>query len=548
MPASAISTRPSKTSLYRENQEAISKVLRSENILRSIEILPNQLLSLKTCSWEQYWEPVIDVFSAKQIELLRCLKSARSQYIKSNFNLAYAQSYCYAYFVFLRTILSAKQPNEIFSTVLGMVLCIESSIVLARSNIEGFAAVTSNVRNPVYLLAKIRCPQAYEDPKSLPLLMACRSSRFDSEFIDVYYHYRQYSIDVKRKISFLVYPSVCMNSRSESFRCIQKFTSAITQKTDPRARSRAKCIADYAMTPFIQRGLVADSEVSFSVADLGGGSGALSQNIFERLLENNIDVFEKKKIKWTLIDLQPHNTRRFLKNKQLLRSVAGIHCERRDWKHWLQGKYQSNYDCRFDVILCCRLFDNLSQFSIGKVDDWYQVRKLSRNVLSKSDWHDGNYLPHMCLAPDGKGVSRLVASNARIPLLVGTTFQLLSLSDYFRGIDTLWRGDFNEVSVAGQVFFPVRRLNSDSLLLTDDQSSIDRYRLSTLSMMCDLSQWVVIEDVDMTPAILLRHLKEMNLSNLSASDATDRKHMHGTNLLCLCKKENQHHLPGKRFW
>tara|TARA_Y100001978_G_C23636797_1_gene406262 strand:+ start:60 stop:629 length:570 start_codon:yes stop_codon:yes gene_type:complete len=188
------------------------------------------------------------------------------------------------------------------------------------------------------------------------------------------------------------------------------------------------------------------------------------------------------------------------------------------------------------------LFDNLSQFSIGSVDDWYQINRLSQGTLSQSDWLGQAYMPDVCLAPEGAGSTHLIVSNSKVKLLRGSTFQLLSLSDYFRAVDAIWRQDWDGLSDNKTIYFPVRRLNSEALLLTDGQDS-----LSALSVMCELSRLVVIEDVDLTPGVLHRHLKELKLSNVAASDATNRKHMPGTNLLCLSGKENQKHLPGKRF-
>jgi hypothetical protein len=106
-----------------------------------------------------------------------------------------------------------------------------------------------------------------------------------------------------------------------------------------------------------------------------------------------------------------------------MRHLVELRCERLDWMEWIQRGISAVVRPRLDVVLCCRLLDNLSSFSIGWVDDWYQVRKLSRRSLAQLDWRRGSYLPHMCLAPNGTGPTSLLASNAKVPFLNGSTFR-----------------------------------------------------------------------------------------------------------------------------
>ena len=56
------------------------------------------------------------------------------------------------------------------------------------------------------------------------------------------------------------------------------------------------------------------------------------------------------------------------------------------------------------------------------------------------------------------------------------------------------------------------------------------------------------EDVDFDKLELLRHLTCKDLSEVAASDVTDGKRMHGTNLLCLCHSKYASWLPGRRIY
>lgn len=72
--------------------------------------------------------------------------------------------------------------------------------------------------------------------------------------------------------------------------------------------------------------------------------------------------------------------------------------------------------------------------------------------------------------------------------------------------------------------------------------------MSSLLSLCSLADLILIEDVDCTARTLRRHLETLHLTDLAASDATDRKRMQGTNILCISRRENEQFLPGRRIW
>jgi hypothetical protein len=185
------------------------------------------------------------------------------------------------------------------------------------------------------------------------------------------------------------------------------------------------------------------------------------------------------------------------------------------------------------------LFNNFSQFCIEWIDDWYQGRKLSKQRLSLRGWRTRSYMPHVCLADGGAGPASLLASNARVKLGRATCFVQFSLTDYFRGIHLL---DQAPDKAAGHqsVYFVTRRFDDNSLRLPDGQS--------VFSSLCSLGDLIVIEDVDCTARTLRRHLEVFQLADLAAADATDRKKMQGTNILCVTRRENERFLPGRRIW
>ena len=80
----------------------------------------------------------------------------------------------------------------------------------------------------------------------------------------------------------------------------------------------------------------------------------------------------------------------------------------------------------------------------------------------------------------------------------------------------------------------------EALILPDGSSMLDR--------LCRLAGMVVIEDVDLHAEVLIDHLKKCGLDHLAASDATDRVRMQSASLLCVCSRELETALPGRRIW
>jgi hypothetical protein len=116
----------------------------------------------------------------------------------------------------------------------------------------------------------------------------------------------------------------------------------------------------------------------------------------------------------------------------------------------------------------------------------------------------------------------------------------LSLTDYYKAIHLLTQGPPAADARPEAVFFPIRRLGPNSLLRPSGGSALEA--------MCSLSKLVAIEDIDLTPAMLYRHLMACNLSGLAATDATNRNEVHGSHVLCLSARQFQDQLPGRRIW
>ena len=70
---------------------------------------------------------------------------------------------------------------------------------------------------------------------------------------------------------------------------------------------------------------------------------------------------------------------------------------------------------------------------------------------------------------------------------------------------------------------------------------------SIFAVLVQMADMVVVEDVDLDPDQLCDHLREHNLTELAASDATDYARMQSARLLCITSRQRGGELPGKRL-
>jgi hypothetical protein len=184
----------------------------------------------------------------------------------------------------------------------------------------------------------------------------------------------------------------------------------------------------------------------------------------------------------------------------------------------------------------CRVLNNMSRFSIESTDDWREFAMLSGGEFRGGDVP---FQPSYCLSEEVRTPDSLISSNAKANLRNGRSFQQLSLTDYFQ---TLHRAcqDGDSARHGARIFFPLRRLNQDALRLDDG-----RCLLEQLAAIADL---VVIEDVDMDAGQLYDYLGRSKPKELAVSDATERRRMQLSNLLCCSRREHADLLPGERLW
>ena len=186
-------------------RQRIMEVLLSENILVGIHTDHHGHTELITQTWGEYWKPILNDLPDVIVRKVKELRITHNQFIVSRFSHKHMASYCFNYFSLLESILQHIQENHKLAShiaILHRVLGFECFSVTLAGGKSAIAAGTSSVRNPCYLLAKIKHPRVCDDPKYLALITTPEYSRNES----IFYHYRKYQLDKELNISLFLYP------------------------------------------------------------------------------------------------------------------------------------------------------------------------------------------------------------------------------------------------------------------------------------------------------------------------------------------------------
>ena len=519
-----------------------------KDIFLSEEILVNVLVdwhgqpAFIKLDWEEYWASVMSQLSPIGLRVLDNLRHSHKQYVASEFNYGTMAEYCFHYFCLLGEVLRSVKTDhreEATAVLLSKVLGFENFTIRWAYESDGLACGTSTIRNPCYLVAKIKQPQARDDPKFLAIVAG---PDMPNE-APLFYHYRQYRIDDEFGISVLLYPAVALSQRADSFTLIESFSSGFSGKSDPRSRQRSEILADLAISPFLsdmfcRTGGDVPREISF--VDIGSGNGALASNIWRRLLKTHQHIAQNCRLACSMVGLRVQDPLRHFNKGSLRGSISYLDYSQADYLQWLRQQESTKRNYRFDVALICRLLNNLSEFQVDSSTNWRVIHKLGEEHLGKAAWIKRTFEPHNCLSPDNLCTENIFLKNSNISLRGGKSYRHLSLSNYYKGLRLLHSRNALNARDTNAVYFPIRQFNPASLELPDGTSVLER--------LCNLASLVVIEDVDLTEKDLIKHLIEHNLGNVAVSRVNKHNRINSAQIFCLCSTEYEDPLPGRKIW
>jgi len=527
--------------LHREYiKSEIKKILLSKDIL--VEILVDWYghpILIKE-DWEKYWMPATQQLSSKGLQILGNFRNAHQQYIISEFDYEIAIKYCFHYFCLLKEVISTLKnicDKTDKLTLLSKVLGFENFTIRWADGSIGLACGTSTVRNPCYLLAKIKQPRSYDDPKFLAIITGPDIS--GSGEAHLFYHYRQYKIDSEFGISLLLYPATALPERANSFALIESFILGFSDKSDPRSKQRSQVLADLAISPFLSKRFSGDvQEVSF--VDIGSGNGALASGIWRRVLKTQPCIEQNCKLACSMVGLRVQDPLRHFNKGSLRGTISYLDYFQADYLQWIQQQKSTGGDYEFDIALICRLLNNLSKFTLGFSNNWRIIHKLGEAELSKADLLSRRFEPSNCLCMNILSTESIFLKNSNVLLDNGKSFRHLSLSNYYKGLQLLHNEDMSNGDDMNTTYFPIRQFNAACLRLPDGKSFLKK--------LCNLARLVVIEDTDLTKNNLIEHLTEHNLKNITASHVNEHNRINSAQIFCLCNSEFENALPGKRIW
>lgn len=149
-------------------------ILEKEVLLTQLKVAPGGHFVAETMGWISYWEPLQELGCRKVEHSLEALRSAWRDHIRSGLGSSMRREFCFRYFFLLDVLLSnysggaaSNEWGQALQTVLGFE-CL--GLTTTASNSEVLGAGTSTLRNPCYLLAKLKRSGTLDDPQFLPLI------------------------------------------------------------------------------------------------------------------------------------------------------------------------------------------------------------------------------------------------------------------------------------------------------------------------------------------------------------------------------------------
>lgn len=506
-------------------------------LLTRLNVAPDGRFVAETQDWESFWVPARELANPQIDHALERLHAAWQDYIRSRFDRSLQREYCFRYFSLLDTVLAAPVEQSNFCSwkrALRAVVGFECFGIRAPALGAGaLAAGTMTLRNPCYLLAKLRCPGALDDTQFLPLI-----SPPDGNPASLYYHYRQYRLSKDSPMSLLLYVAAAPTHRLTSFRLVESLARGVASGGDPRTGQRARRLWEKVLRPIVQTARTdPTAAMPIEFVDVGAGSGALVAAICRRLLTWSEGAGLSPRLRVWFVDLCLADPVRFFRAAGMRNRIDSVMFLGDDYRRWLARPGPLPACSGLRVALISKLFNNLSRFS---------VCRCRTDVLSSSStgtpFVDGRrHLPSFCLAPDGVGPEALVISTSRVDLAEGRTFAQASLSEYYRALQVALADGKEEVVSEDEVWLPLRALDPGCLIAADGTSVLAR-----LLEHCD---YLIVEDADLRPKDIVEHMRAFSLDGLAALDMTRALGLTGNHAYLLwCKDSRNPSPPGERLW
>jgi hypothetical protein len=487
--------------------EHLASIIRSLDVVTALEPMPGGSLRARTETWISHWQAAHWLGDEPIVSAVEQLNEARTRYIESGFDLTEARGYCFRYFSLLELVLASTaridRPTQ-WERVLRMVLAFECFPIRDVSPARGGeSAATTTLRNPAYLLGRLKAPQAGDDTKFLPL-----ATLNDGRAARLFFHYRQFRVAQDPPFAMLALLPNDGASRLAGLRLAGNVGRALHSNPDPYAHQRGNRLWRGILHPLIDEA-VAKSQggPSLEIVDVGSGSGRLTSDLCHRYVEWYLREGLEPLLRLWFVERSGHDKSALFRDRAIGRCVRGLTVLPSDYQVWLGKSPPLPASSGLRVGIISKVFDLASTFTIEQTS----VHELDLDPVERANSANGGYLPTRCLAPSGAGPETLIGSDSRLAVERGHLFPQLSLSSYYRALSML-AGSAAGTAQSSQVALPVRVFDPDSLIAIDGSSVLER--------ICSQCAYVVVEDQDLRPVDMLGHLKALSLRGLAVLDLT----------------------------
>ena len=438
------------------------------------------------------------------------------------------REYCRSYFQALTVTLALvkRRPAPETLAVLGSVVGFETFAIGTRAH-GTVAAGTSTLRNPAYLLARLRWPRGRDNPAYLPA-----TCPFSDQTARVFLHYRQLRLAKDSPMSVLVYLAADLAERASSYAAIAEFEDAIGAGGDPFARERARRLWARVLEPsLLALGTDPLDVRELEFLDVGGGSGALVSALAGEFATAAGRVgLDPPQVRFWSVDLNPARSKRASGFRALSRVFDSLMLVKRDYRAWLDEENALPKGTGLRIAVLAKLLHSASHVQVDRVRTDV-LQRGSEAGSSAIDVHD----PVACLAPGGGGPKNLSVGATSVRARHGRWYLQRSLAAFHEALAIVRDARIAEQPEGMESAVSIR-FNPESLLTSSGRSVIE-----VLANRCDL---VLIEDRDLAPDLLTQHLR--SLPQLAAFDFTRSLGLRGNYAYLVARADQLSGAPGGR--
>lgn len=513
----------------------LRKALEAPVLISQLEVSDGGRLVPRLQSWAEYWR-LVGGFGNKRISFaLQDLGGIWRRYISSSFDASLTREYCFQYFALLDAVLTARHESsslQRWRRLLQAVLSFEC-FGIGESNFGGCpeAGCTTTLRNPCYLLSRLKWHEAPDDTRYLPLITAGPGI---GNFL---FHYRRYQVSGDSPLSLLVYPSAHDGPRSESFRLLSSLASAIGATGDPYAPTRAERLWDNVVRPILQATNPRSStRRSLEFVDIGAGTGEMTALLARHVVSWSEGSCFPPRFGFWLID-QSRSVVSDFRTAPLAPYVSHLEIVNQDYCKWLARPKVLPPARGIRIAIASKVFDTASSFSIRN----YSTDVLLSTFDDEPGMRRGRFMPERCLDRGGEGEDALRISSSRLPVADGHAYALPSLSNYFRGLSLVQDQDGATLKDDECPVLVVRSPEPMSLATSEGMSVLGR-----LVEECD---YLIVEDADLRARDLVDHMKAFSLTSVEVLDMTQTMKLKASYAYVMWRgRKVKPPLEGERIW